>query len=191
MTQSILLYFPWWLHQKSHYWPFVRGIQWPLVDSPHKGQWCRALMFSLFFTWTNELTNNRDASDLRYHCTHYDVAVMLHHDNMKTSWHWNTLCITSPLWPVDSPHKGPLMHSFVVALTDWPLGDFNSVLGHFQANFSEWWLRYLLWNCPQMNAPRPYWWWVNIGSDNGLVPSGNKPLPEPILTQIYISKWHH
>ena len=25
---------------------------------------------------------------------------------------------------------------------------------------------------------------VNIGSGNGLVPSGNKPLPEPMLTQI-------
>ena len=24
---------------------------------------------------------------------------------------------------------------------------------------------------------------VNIGSGNGLVPSGNKPLPEPVLTK--------
>ena len=28
----------------------------------------------------------------------------------------------------------------------------------FQANFSEWWLRYLLSNCPEMNATRHYWW---------------------------------
>ena len=28
---------------------------------------------------------------------------------------------------------------------------------------------------------------VNIGSGNGLVPSGNKPLPEPMLTQIYVA----
>ena len=34
-----------------HYWPFVRGIHWSPVDSPHKGQWCRALMFSLICTW--------------------------------------------------------------------------------------------------------------------------------------------
>ena len=27
----------------------------------------------------------------------------------------------------------------------------------------------------------------NIGSGNGLVPSGNKPLPEPMLTQIYVA----
>ena len=34
------------------YWPFMRGIhQWP-VDSPHKGQWCRTLMFSLICAWT-------------------------------------------------------------------------------------------------------------------------------------------
>ena len=34
-----------------------------------------------------------------------------------------------------------------------------------------------------------YWWQVNIGSGNGLVPSGNKPLPEPMLTQIYVAIW--
>ena len=29
--------------------------------------------------------------------------------------------------------------------------------------------------------------WVNIGSGNGLMPSGNKPLPEPTLTDIFIT----
>ena len=29
------------------YWPFVRGIHRPQVNSPHKGQWRGALMFSL------------------------------------------------------------------------------------------------------------------------------------------------
>ena len=39
-----------------HYWPFVRGIhpQSP-VASPHKGQWCRALIFSLICTWTHQM----------------------------------------------------------------------------------------------------------------------------------------
>ena len=40
-----------------------------------------------------------------------------------------------------------------------------------------------------MNATRPSWWRVNIGLRNGLVPSGNKPLPELMLTQIYVAKW--
>ena len=35
-----------------------------------------------------------------------------------------------------------------------------------------------------MNTTRPYWWQVNIGLGNGLVPSDNKPLPEPMLTQM-------
>ena len=61
----------------------------------------------------------------------------------------------------------------------------------FQTNFSDWWLGYLLWNCPQMNATGPYWWCVNIGSVNDLVPSGNKPSPEPMLTQIYVAIWRH
>ena len=33
--------------------------------------------------------------------------------------------------------------------------------------------------------------WFNIGSDTGLVLSGNKPLPEPMLTLIYVAKWRH
>ena len=36
-----------------------------------------------------------------------------------------------------------------------------------------------------------HWWSVNIGSGNGLVPSGNKPLPEPMLTQIFVATWCH
>ena len=32
---------------------------------------------------------------------------------------------------------------------------------------------------------------VNIGSGNGLVPSGNKPLPEPMLNQISVAIWRH
>ena len=32
---------------------------------------------------------------------------------------------------------------------------------------------------------------VNIGLGNGMVPSGTKPLPEPMLTQSYDAIWHH
>ena len=37
------------------YWPFVRGIHWSPVNSPHKGQWRGALMFSL--AWINDWVN--------------------------------------------------------------------------------------------------------------------------------------
>ena len=62
---------------------------------------------------------------------------------------------------------------------------------NFHANFSDQWLRYLMWNCPQMNFTGLHWWSVNIGSGNGLVLSGSKPLPEPMLTQISVAKWRH
>ena len=59
-----------------HYWPFVGGIHRSPVDSPHKGQWHGALMFSLVCAWTNGWGNNRNVGDLRRHCAHYDDTVM-------------------------------------------------------------------------------------------------------------------
>ena len=58
------------------YWSFVRRIHQSSVDSPHKGQWRGALMFSLICTWTIGWANNWVAGDLRGHCTHYDVTLM-------------------------------------------------------------------------------------------------------------------
>ena len=55
---------------------FVWGIQRSLVNSPHKGQWRGALMFSLICTWINRWVNNREAGDLRRHRAHYDVIVI-------------------------------------------------------------------------------------------------------------------
>ena len=42
----------------------------------HKGQWRRALMFSLICTWINGWVNNGEAGDLRLYQGHYDVTVM-------------------------------------------------------------------------------------------------------------------
>ena len=58
------------------YWPFVRGIHWLPVNSPHKDQWHGALMFSLVCAWTNGWVNNRAVGDMRPHRAHYDVRVM-------------------------------------------------------------------------------------------------------------------
>ena len=51
------------------------GNQRSPVDSPHKGQWRRAV-FSLICAWTKGSANNRDAGYLRCHCAHYDITVM-------------------------------------------------------------------------------------------------------------------
>ena len=64
-----------WKHF-PRYWPFVRGIHRSPVNSPHKGQWRGALMFSLICVWINGWVNNREAGDLRRYRAHYDVTVM-------------------------------------------------------------------------------------------------------------------
>ena len=47
------------------------------VNSPHKGQWRGALMFSFIYAWINDWVNNREAGDLRRQRGHYDVIVMI------------------------------------------------------------------------------------------------------------------
>ena len=69
----------WLRHQMktfSVYWPFVWGIHRSPVNSPHKGQWRGALMFSFICAWINDWVNNHEADDLRRHRAHYDVIVM-------------------------------------------------------------------------------------------------------------------
>ena len=74
------------------YWPCVKGIHWSSVNSPHKGQWHEALMFSLSCAWTNGWAHCRDAGDLRYHRAHYDVIVMEATINYLSQW----LFVASP-----------------------------------------------------------------------------------------------
>ena len=82
-----------WKHF-PRYWPFVRGIHRLPVNSPHRGQWRRALMFSLICAWTKSWLNNRDTSDLRRHSAHYDVTVMKH-----------------PMWPAAAILSNDIIHS--------------------------------------------------------------------------------
>ena len=64
-----------WKHF-PRYWPCVGGIHRSPVNSPHKGQWRGALMFSLIRVWINDWVDNHEAGDLRRHRGHYDVNVM-------------------------------------------------------------------------------------------------------------------
>ena len=69
-TVSTFQYFRWYVLTKSthddvikwkHFplnWPFVRGIHRSQVNSPHKGQWCGDLMFSLVYAGINGWVNN-------------------------------------------------------------------------------------------------------------------------------------
>ena len=95
-----------WKHF-PRYWPFVRGIHRGPVNSPHKGQWRGALMYSLICAWINGWVNNGEAGDLRRHCAHYDVIVMwwnacpgrisIKPENIPTIWRRFAICCFS-LW---------------------------------------------------------------------------------------------
>ena len=73
-----------WEHV-PRYWPFLRGIHRSPVNSPHKCQWRRALMFSLICAWINGWVNNRKAGYLRRNRAHYDITV-------------KPLCVLLSLW---------------------------------------------------------------------------------------------
>ena len=70
---------PWWRHQMETFSALLAlcaGNSPVAVNSPHKGQWRGALMFSLICAWINDWVNNPEAGDLRRHRGHYDVMVM-------------------------------------------------------------------------------------------------------------------
>ena len=86
-------------------------------------------------------------------------------------------------------HNATRHNSCAMRLTPPKRGNnFTSIISNLFYKLVTW---VLLWGCLQMSASESHWWWVNIGSDNGLVASADKPLPEPILTQIYIDIWRH
>ena len=69
----------WWRHQKETFSALLAicaGNSPVQVNSPYKGQWRGALMFSLICVWINGWVNNHEAGDLRRYRVHYVVIVM-------------------------------------------------------------------------------------------------------------------
>ena len=87
-SSGTLCAFQWWRHQMETFSALLAlcaGKSPVPVNSPHKGQWHRALMFSLICAWINGWVNNREAGDLRGHRAHYDVIV-IHSGNYAGRW---------------------------------------------------------------------------------------------------------
>ena len=64
----------WWRHQMK---TFFTSLTLCAGNSPHKGQWRGALIFSFICASINGWVNTREAGDLRRHRAHYEVIVML------------------------------------------------------------------------------------------------------------------
>ena len=116
-------YISWWHHQKeifSMLLAICAGNS--MVNSPPKGQWWGALMFSLICAWTNSWVNNWDAGDLRRHHAHYDTV-------FKISVGPRTL--TSKIWvgPASFPSLSYMNFGKIVLRS-----------GKFEIfNFEDWW----------------------------------------------------
>ena len=59
---------------------FIRYMEnwrnFPLMNSPHKAQWCGALIFLWSAPWIHCWVNNRGTGDLKHYRTHYGDIVM-------------------------------------------------------------------------------------------------------------------
>ena len=76
----------WWRHQMEAFSALLAlcaGNSPAPVNSPHKGQWRGALMFSLTCAPINDWVNNREAGDLRRRRGHCDAIVMLRCCHLK------------------------------------------------------------------------------------------------------------
>ena len=79
----------WWRHQMETFSALLAicaGNSPVPVNSPHKGQWRRALMFSLICFWINGWVNNREAGHLRRYRAHYDVTAMIYFCDSKNDF---------------------------------------------------------------------------------------------------------
>ena len=86
-----------WKHF-PRYWPFVWGIHRSLVNSPQKGQWRGALMYSLICALHKWLS--KQSWGWRHQRAHYDVIVML----------------KRPVYPVQSISRYPIKPQIFVHL---------------------------------------------------------------------------
>ena len=103
------LYVQWWRHQMETFSASLAlcAENSPVTgDSPHKGQWRGALMFSLICALINGWVNNLEADDLRRHHTHYDVIVMtkLQRSSPKLTAPDVDVRVSSTHWSQDDRH---------------------------------------------------------------------------------------
>ena len=113
-----------WKHF-PRYWPFVRGIH----RSPHKGQWRRALMFSLMWAWINGYVNNREAGYLRRHRAHYDATFNIIFAIGNIPYSVTFICI---------PHKEHILTQPTNAVTEYLINNIVDVRMPFADTSVRW-----------------------------------------------------
>ena len=98
----------------------------------------------------------------------------------QSSWKVKMLCWEEP---ASYAHD-----QYLNSLTPVTCSNFKHVISQHMYGWISWGLLVILLTGECYRTPL---WWINIGSGNGLVPSGSKPLPVPILTKINATIWRH
>ena len=89
----------WWRHQMETFSALLAICAGNSpVNSPHKGQWRGALMFSFICVLINSRVNNREAGDLRCYRSHYGVIVMNFVSIMANHIEINSLWPSDTIW---------------------------------------------------------------------------------------------
>ena len=97
----------------------------------------------------------------------------------------------------DRTQVGPCWPHEPCYLDHWPQGDLNLILKMQYSVLFCWWISSNLLITKPLDECHGTWlmisqhWLRSRGSTNGLVPSGNKPLLEPMLIQIFVAIWRH
>ena len=108
------------------------------VNFPHKGQWHRALVFSLICAWINGWANNREAGDLRRHRAHYDVAVMICDWYLEySSEYYNGMNARGFRWLESILDQAMLETAGNMALPDKDLRCLMASLAHYMLNLAK------------------------------------------------------
>ena len=115
------------------YWPFVRRIHWSPVNSPHKGQWRRTLMFSLICARISGWVNSGEAGEtlshpLWRHCNALPPPSPAHHH--QASWlEWFIWGLSGSIFTsVELENSRNNMPFSMWVLTFWLIAVINMVL---------------------------------------------------------------
>ena len=130
---------PWWRHQIETFSALLAncvGIHRSPVNSPHKGQWRRALIFSLICVWINGWVNNREAGDLRRYRAHYDVTVMSNHQPHD--------CLLNRLFRRRSKKTSKVRLTGLCEGNSPVNGEFPTQRASNTQNVSIWWRHYVI-----------------------------------------------
>ena len=113
---------PWWRHQMETFSALLAICAGnSLGNSPHKGQWRGALMFSLICVWIYGWVNNRVAGDLR---CYYNVIVVPEimvnpaqkQPNTEQYFEGCSASITVSNFPMYDPYYASLNQSHCIAI---------------------------------------------------------------------------